>query len=148
LEFPSPEWDDISDEAKDFIAQLLNRDSILRPTADEALHHPWIVKHAIPAPGIPEPRPFQRRSVSERNHSSYFLESEKRSAFQKFMANVKVMKTLKTVALSMTPNEAKFLGKVFKKVDKDNDGRIQASDIDRVIAEGTFHYGVYVIKYV
>jgi Ca2+-binding EF-hand superfamily protein len=64
------------------------------------------------------------------------------------MANVKVMKTLKTVALSMTPNEAKFLGKVFKKVDKDNDGRIQASDIDRVIAEGTFHYGVYVIKYV
>ena len=139
MEFPSPEWDEISDEAKDFVTQLLNRDPILRPTADEALHHPWIVKHAIPEPGIPKPVPFaQRRSVSERNNSSYFLESEKRSAFQKFMANVKVMKTLKTVALSMTPNEAKFLGKVFQKVDKDNDGRIQASDIDRVIAEGTY----------
>jgi serine/threonine protein kinase len=136
LEFPSPEWDDISDEAKDFVTQLLNRDPIRRPTAAEALYHPWIAKHV--APGIPKPLPFHRRSVSEREGSSFFLESEKRSAFQKFMANVKVMKTFNTVAQSMTPSEAKFLSKIFRKVDKDRDGRIQAADIDRAIKEGTY----------
>lgn len=35
-------WAGISDEAKDFVGSLLNRDPTLRPTAKEALQHPWL----------------------------------------------------------------------------------------------------------
>ncbi|XP_050783244.1 calcium/calmodulin-dependent protein kinase type 1B isoform X2 [Gopherus flavomarginatus] len=42
FEFDSPYWDDISDSAKDFIQQLLQRDPEKRYTCDQALQHPWI----------------------------------------------------------------------------------------------------------
>lgn len=39
--FPSPWWDEVSDSAKDLITQLLSLDPKKRPTAEEALNHPW-----------------------------------------------------------------------------------------------------------
>ncbi|KAL3913369.1 MAG: hypothetical protein SGILL_006519 [Bacillariaceae sp.] len=140
LEFPSPEWDDISDEAKDFVTKMLQRDPQNRPTAEQALEHPWIAKHVVP-PGIPKPLPFKKRSVSESGgdrSSFYATESEKRSAFHKFLANIKVNKALQTVHQVMTPTEAKFLGSVFRKVDKDNDGKIRCHDIDKAVETGHF----------
>lgn len=140
LEFPSPEWDEISKEAKDFITKMLDRDPEKRPTADEAMKLPWIAKH-VPLPGIPKPLPFKKRSVSE-NHtqssSSFFLESEKRSAFRKFLATIKVKKALQTVNQVMTQTEAKFLANVFQKIDMDNDGKIRVKDIDAAVETGTF----------
>lgn len=35
-------WHDVSDEAKDFVTQLLNKDPTKRPSAHEALQHPWL----------------------------------------------------------------------------------------------------------
>lgn len=138
LEFPSPEWDNISEQAIDFVTKLLNRDPDKRPTADEAMHHPWIAKHVV-KPGIPKPLPFKKRELSERDKSlSCFLGSEKRSAFQKFLANIRVQKALNTVTEFMTPTEAKFLGKVFRKIDKDNDGRIRVTDIDQAVMSGMY----------
>mmetsp|Transcript_10955 Transcript_10955/g.17566 ORF Transcript_10955/g.17566 Transcript_10955/m.17566 type:complete len:426 (-) Transcript_10955:893-2170(-) len=139
LEFPSPEWDEISEQAKDFVSYLLNRDEEKRPTADEAMHHPWIAKHVVP-PGIPKPLPFKKRSVSEK--TSFLWDSGKQSAFQKFLATIKVRKALNTVAEVMTPNEAKFLGRVFRKIDKDKDGKIRVEDIDHAIETGKFSESV------
>ncbi|KAI0987249.1 hypothetical protein GJ496_003368 [Pomphorhynchus laevis] len=45
--FPSPEWDCISDDAKDLIGHLLVCDSRLRYSADQVLLHRWI---KYPAP--------------------------------------------------------------------------------------------------
>jgi calcium-dependent protein kinase len=137
LEFPSPEWDDISEQAIDFVTKLLDRDPDRRPTAEKALQHPWIAKHVVP-PGIPKPLPFKKRSISDQDNlsSSCFLESEKRSAFQKFLANMKVKKTLQTVKQIMTPSEARFLATVFRKVDKDKDGEIRVKDIDHALETG------------
>ncbi|KAG2453493.1 hypothetical protein HYH02_001713 [Chlamydomonas schloesseri] len=42
LDFSKSWWAGISDEAKDFCKLLLNRDPKLRPTAKEALKHPWL----------------------------------------------------------------------------------------------------------
>jgi calcium-dependent protein kinase len=42
LNFKRSCWEGISDEAKDFVAQLLNRDPAKRPTAKQALKHPWL----------------------------------------------------------------------------------------------------------
>ncbi|XP_062849347.1 calcium/calmodulin-dependent protein kinase 1Db [Trichomycterus rosablanca] len=41
-EFDSPYWDDISDSAKHFISNLMQKDPEKRFTCDEALRHPWI----------------------------------------------------------------------------------------------------------
>ncbi|XP_067408476.1 calcium/calmodulin-dependent protein kinase type 1B isoform X2 [Emydura macquarii macquarii] len=42
FEFDAPYWDDISESAKDFIQQLLQRDPEMRYTCEQALQHPWI----------------------------------------------------------------------------------------------------------
>eukprot|EP01103_Thecamoeba_quadrilineata_P008336 TRINITY_DN180_c0_g2_i2.p1 TRINITY_DN180_c0_g2~~TRINITY_DN180_c0_g2_i2.p1 ORF type:complete len:383 (+),score=107.78 TRINITY_DN180_c0_g2_i2:50-1198(+) len=44
VEFPSPEFDIISDEAKHFIMKLLERDPEKRLSAAEALNDPWITR--------------------------------------------------------------------------------------------------------
>ena len=43
--FPSREWKVTSRESRDFIRQLLKMDPSKRMTAEDALNHPWIVRH-------------------------------------------------------------------------------------------------------
>jgi serine/threonine protein kinase len=43
FDFPSPYWDEISADAKDFISKLLVVDSKKRATSKQALDHKWIV---------------------------------------------------------------------------------------------------------
>lgn len=43
LDFKKSYWGDISENAKDFIAKLLETDVCMRPTVYEALVHPWIL---------------------------------------------------------------------------------------------------------
>lgn len=42
LDFNRVYWQDISEEGRDFVRQLLTRDPAARPTAVEALEHPWL----------------------------------------------------------------------------------------------------------
>ena len=42
FDFPSPEWDTVTDDAKDLIVKLLSIDPRKRFTSDQALAHPWI----------------------------------------------------------------------------------------------------------
>jgi len=42
FDFPSPEWDTISNSAKEFVSSLLTLDRFQRPTAAEAMKHGWI----------------------------------------------------------------------------------------------------------
>ena len=46
LKFPSPDFDNISEVAKNFIRQLLVVDEASRPTACELLNHPWMIQAA------------------------------------------------------------------------------------------------------
>ncbi|KFV15019.1 Calcium/calmodulin-dependent protein kinase type 1D, partial [Pterocles gutturalis] len=41
-EFDSPYWDDISESAKDFIRNLMEKDPNKRYTCEQAARHPWI----------------------------------------------------------------------------------------------------------
>eukprot|EP00585_Thalassiosira_rotula_P004822 CAMPEP_0196143164 /NCGR_PEP_ID=MMETSP0910-20130528/12763_1 /TAXON_ID=49265 /ORGANISM="Thalassiosira rotula, Strain GSO102" /LENGTH=383 /DNA_ID=CAMNT_0041404575 /DNA_START=13 /DNA_END=1164 /DNA_ORIENTATION=+ len=45
LNFPSSEWSGTSREARDFVLQLLQKDPRKRMTVEQALHHPWLVRH-------------------------------------------------------------------------------------------------------
>ena len=42
--FSDPCWSNISDKAKDLISQLLTYDPEKRPSAEQALKHPWIAE--------------------------------------------------------------------------------------------------------
>ncbi|XP_068601171.1 calcium/calmodulin-dependent protein kinase IGb [Brachionichthys hirsutus] len=42
-EFDSPFWDDISESAKDFIRNMMQKNPSMRYTPDIALRHPWII---------------------------------------------------------------------------------------------------------
>lgn len=44
--FPSPDWDHVSDLAKDLISKLLVADPDQRITADEIMDHPWMLESA------------------------------------------------------------------------------------------------------
>eukprot|EP00571_Detonula_confervacea_P010870 CAMPEP_0172300668 /NCGR_PEP_ID=MMETSP1058-20130122/2695_1 /TAXON_ID=83371 /ORGANISM="Detonula confervacea, Strain CCMP 353" /LENGTH=401 /DNA_ID=CAMNT_0013010505 /DNA_START=78 /DNA_END=1283 /DNA_ORIENTATION=+ len=44
--FPAEDWKDVSREAMDFIYQMLQMDPRKRMTVEQALNHPWILKHA------------------------------------------------------------------------------------------------------
>jgi calcium/calmodulin-dependent protein kinase I len=48
-DFPSPFWDQVSENAKSFVRFLLNTDPASRPTAEQALAHPWITSEASSA---------------------------------------------------------------------------------------------------
>jgi calcium-dependent protein kinase len=41
-----PEWDEVSEEAKDLVRKLLTFDHEKRTPASEALKHPWFKKYA------------------------------------------------------------------------------------------------------
>lgn len=41
-EFPEKEWEKVSQEAKDLVIRLLNKDPNKRPMAPEVIMHPWI----------------------------------------------------------------------------------------------------------
>jgi len=45
-DFPSPDWDNISEEAKEFISALLVLNPNERPTAEQCLEAPWIANKA------------------------------------------------------------------------------------------------------
>jgi len=44
FDFPAPEWDDVSANAKDFIKKILVVNPVDRLTAEQALTHPWIME--------------------------------------------------------------------------------------------------------
>lgn len=51
--FANARWDAISQEAKNFVSQLLTSTVDTRMTAEQALAHPWIVNHAQATPADP-----------------------------------------------------------------------------------------------
>ncbi|XP_062861466.1 calcium/calmodulin-dependent protein kinase type 1D [Trichomycterus rosablanca] len=72
-EFDAPYWDDISDSAKDFISNLMEKDSVKRFTCEQALRHPWIAGDTALCKNIHE-------SVSRQMRKN-FAKSKWRQAF-------------------------------------------------------------------
>jgi len=51
-DFPSPDWDNVSDDAKQFVSAILNLDPQARPTATDCLEAPWMQNNAPAKPLI------------------------------------------------------------------------------------------------
>ena len=52
FEFPSPYWDDISEQAKDFIKALLEVDPVNRLSGEEIFEHPWLLNDGETGPEL------------------------------------------------------------------------------------------------
>jgi len=100
LEFGSPEWDVISSDAKEFVSQLLSRNPNQRPTATEAMNHPWLRKHGVNRNDSTF-LPFNQKNLSSSGEDVYpplRMDSEKSNAFQKYLAMSKIKKSLSAVS--------------------------------------------------
>jgi calcium-dependent protein kinase len=110
FDFPSPEWDTISDSAKEFVCSLLNLDPSKRPTAEQALRHKWI------------------RKQTQHRASIIHQFSDRSKPFQKFMGLNKLKKaTLGYIATNLTDKEIGHLKQLFQKLDVNGDGRLTLS---------------------
>eukprot|EP01120_Amphizonella_sp_Union-15-10_P010188 TRINITY_DN4049_c0_g1_i1.p1 TRINITY_DN4049_c0_g1~~TRINITY_DN4049_c0_g1_i1.p1 ORF type:complete len:492 (-),score=99.60 TRINITY_DN4049_c0_g1_i1:94-1569(-) len=76
--FPTPDWDNISNEAKDFILSILVLDVSARPSARQCLSHPWLLTHT--SHSADKPRNLQRLESFRDQMKEY---NEKRSKARK-----------------------------------------------------------------
>jgi len=125
FDFLSPEWDPISNSAKDFIRCLLSVDPSLRPSASDAMNHPWIrqMNGGVPVmmTQCRKPRHNRRRSVN----------------FAKYLAMQKLKKeVLGFIVSKLTVAEVGSLGDLFKSIDFNNDGIMTLEDVDIALEEG------------
>jgi calcium-dependent protein kinase len=109
-DYPSPEWDSISDDAKDFIDSLLKKDPSERPTASEAAAHRWFTSvDALPTVVISE----------NIKHS-----------LSRFMGMSKLKKVaLSVIANKLTEAEIGNLSKIFHTIDTDGSGTISIDEL-------------------
>ncbi|NWR97897.1 KCC2B kinase, partial [Motacilla alba] len=85
-DFPSPEWDTVTPEAKNLINQMLTINPAKRITAHEALKHPWVC---------------QRSTVASMMHRQETVE-----CLKKFNARRKLKRPLSGGTLTLSPPAA------------------------------------------
>lgn len=126
FDFPSPDWDGISDAAKDFICSLLRRDPTKRLTAAQALLHPWILSMTAP----------QCSGGNDRRHSSIAVASRS-LAFIKYRDMQKLKKAaLAYLATNATNDDITLLKDVFAEIDVRNVGTITLKQLDECLENG------------
>lgn len=127
FDFPSPDWDGISDSAKDFICSLLRRDPSKRLSAAEALEHTWIKEFTAPA----------KRSHRKQRTSIAF--APKSIAFMKYRDMQKLKKAaLGWLATNATNEDIAVLKDVFKEIDVDQDGTVTLKELDECLKTAHF----------
>ena len=138
FDFPSPEWDDISEAAKDFVCQLLQKDPDDRLSAEEALKHHWLKEqledeetihvksgHVISA--------HSRRMVA--NFSEYLAKKRLKKVALNFIAN------------DLTEAEVEPLLEIFHKITKSEKDVLTMAELDAAIDEGKWMGGLLALLF-
>jgi calcium-dependent protein kinase len=119
--FADPVWASISDSGKDFITKLLTKDQEKRPSAEQALQHPWIV----------QANELQREAVSSdmamgalTNLQNFNAQSKLKQATFAFIASQLLSK-----------GEKEQIDKVFRAMDANGDGKLSKEEIKNGYAE-------------
>jgi len=132
FDYPSPEWDEISNSAKQFVSLLLQIDPEMRPTALEGMDHPWITKH-VPTSANDDANP----SSSTDQKKILANQSVRGASFQKYLAMQKLKKVaLVTIAKHLSHEEVGTLEDIFRQVDQAGDGVMSLTEInDSILRE-------------
>lgn len=122
FDFPSPEWDDISQSAKDFVIALLKKNPSERPTAEQALEFKWLTEQL-------GDEASQRKQLLRRGNRG--------AEFSEYLGMKKLKKhALGYIASNLTQEQVGFLGELFKSIDKMGNGVITLNELDQAIARG------------
>lgn len=107
-------WKNISDQAKDFITKLLTMNLNDRPSAAEALKHPWI-----------------EQANEQISNVSNDVAMSALSNLQNFNAKSKLKQATYAFIASqlLTKNEKEQIDKVFRAMDVNGDGKLQKDEI-------------------
>ena len=113
--FAEPAWNGVSDSAKDFVTQLLTKNQDKRPTAEQALHHPFLL----------QARQAQLDSTS--------ADIAKRALYN--LQNFKAASKLKQATFAfiasqlLSKKEKQDIDKVFRIMDLNGDGQINKDEL-------------------
>lgn len=119
--FAAPAWQKISDDAKNFIKLLLTWDakSGARPTAAQALQHPWIVNND-PSPSSTKPR--ARAVDTTKDITKDVVEDTDAHSLLKLATCTFMASQL------LTKKDKKKLGEIFRAIDTDNGGKLHKAE--------------------
>lgn len=117
FDFSDPAWDEVSDEAKDFVTSLLAYEEEDRPSAEKALQHPWL----------------KAARASRANSSDDYRQSSRKSlaCLQSFQANSKLKQCVCSLIASqlLRKDEKEEIDSVFRSLDFDCDGKLTRDDV-------------------
>jgi calcium-dependent protein kinase len=116
FEFKSPEWDQISQGAKNLVTQMLTAEPGLRPNADLLLQTPWLKFKGAPE-SVPIKGDFLKRLQSFNNH-----------------AKLKKV-ALTVVAQQMQDDDIEALQNTFRTLDANGDGKLSTEEIREAMSK-------------
>lgn len=111
--FPSKRGRDISENAKQFVQLLLYGDQESRPTAAEALEHPW----------LQSARPFRLSDVIGPNLFDYLGQSELKKAARGIISS------------NLKSDDAMIIQERLEKSNKIRDGKIRIDDLNELLQD-------------
>lgn len=119
--FQDAVWGNVSDEAKDFIQNLLTKDQDKRPTAEQALQHPWI----------------QKVNELQKSNLSIDVATSALKNLQTFNASSKLKQATYAFIASqlLSKQEKTEIDKVFRAMDVNGDGKLSKEEIKNGYAE-------------
>lgn len=142
LDFERPPWDSISPLAKDFVKSLLQRDVSARPTAAEALQHPWLaqadaaVASAVAASAGPEAQQGQgQAAVSPRPLSDSLVQRLQRYGTYGRLKQLALRAVASYMATS-EPERVASLAAAFRQLDPHGAGRVPYAAVVQMLNSG------------
>lgn len=114
FDFPSPDWDDISLQAKNFIRSCLRIDASKRPTAREALEHPWF-------------------TVAQQSSVPHTMNNIKGSLERFINMNKLKRAALQVIAEQLTEAELVGLRAAFDSMDLNRDGKLTYLEVQNAL---------------
>ncbi|CAD8212165.1 unnamed protein product [Paramecium octaurelia] len=112
-DFNSEEWDIITEEAKDFISKLMEKDPFKRYNAEQALKHPWITQQSE---DVQNELPQIDRAL--KNMKTFKSTKQLQSAIYQYIVN----------QFSTQEDKSELL-KTFKALDTNNDGQLSRQEL-------------------
>jgi calcium-dependent protein kinase len=118
VSFDDPEWAQVSDDAKDFVRKLLTYEEDLRPTAEEALCHPWIADEIRKSSDTFRKRHSVVAADALDNLRAFSVPSRLKQATCCFIAS----QLLET-------EHRQAIGRIFRGMDDDCDGKLSMDNL-------------------
>lgn len=118
FDFVGDLWDDVSDECKDFVSWLLTYDEEDRPTAEEALMHPWLEKTRSRSCKGLQDRECKATTNYLTNLEHFSADSKLKQATCAFIASQLIMK-----------HEKDVIDEIFRAIDTACDGKLSKGEL-------------------